>query len=92
MTAGAPAVVNAVCGAAREHCELSGAGLWFEGFAEFEAVVERLTGDGALHETMRQNGFRYVERTYRWPVVIARYGSFWRSSRLATGASRRARG
>jgi glycosyltransferase involved in cell wall biosynthesis len=76
MTAGAPAVVNAVCGATREHCELSGAGLWFEGFAEFEAVVERLTGDGALHETMRQNGFRYVERTYRWPVVMARYGAF----------------
>ena len=73
MTAGAPAVVNAVCGATREHCEQSGAGLWFEGFAEFEAVVERLTGDAALHETMRQNGFRYVERTYRWPVVIARY-------------------
>ena len=60
----------------REHCEQSGAGLWFEGFAEFEAVIGRLTGDTALHETMRQNGFRYVERTYRWPVVMARYGAF----------------
>ncbi len=39
-------------------------------------MVERLTGDAALHETMRQNGFRYVERTYRWPVVLARYGAF----------------
>jgi hypothetical protein len=39
-------------------------------------VIGRLTGDTALHETMRQNGFRYVERTYRWPVVMARYGAF----------------
>jgi glycosyltransferase involved in cell wall biosynthesis len=76
MTAGAPVIVNAVCGATREHCEQSGAGLWFEGYGEFEAVVERMTGDAALHETMRQNGFCYVERTYRWPVVMARYGAF----------------
>jgi glycosyltransferase involved in cell wall biosynthesis len=76
MTAGAPAIVNAVCGATREHCEQSGAGMWFEGYAEFEAVLDRLLGDRAVHETMRQNGFRYVESTYRWPVVMARYGAF----------------
>jgi glycosyltransferase involved in cell wall biosynthesis len=76
MTAGAPAIVNARCGATREHCEQSGAGLWFEGFAEFEAVVDRVTGDAALRQTMRQNGFHYVERTYRWPAVMERYGAF----------------
>jgi glycosyltransferase involved in cell wall biosynthesis len=76
MTAGAPAIVNAVCGATREHCEQSGAGMWFEGYAEFEAVLDRLLADSVLHETMRQNGFRYVESTYRWPVVMARYGAF----------------
>jgi len=76
MTAGAPAIVNAVCGATREHCEQSGAGMWFEGYAEFEAVLDRLLGDRVVHETMRQNGFRYVESTYRWPVVMARYGAF----------------
>jgi glycosyltransferase involved in cell wall biosynthesis len=76
MTAGAPAIVNAVCGATREHCEQSGAGLWFDGFAEFEAIVDRLTGDRPLHETMRQNGQRYVEANYRWPVIMERYGTF----------------
>jgi glycosyltransferase involved in cell wall biosynthesis len=76
MTAGAPAIVNAVCGATREHCEQSGAGMWFEGFAEFEAVLDRMTGDPVLHETMRQNGLRYVDATYRWPVIMARYGAF----------------
>jgi glycosyltransferase involved in cell wall biosynthesis len=76
MTAGAPAIVNAVCGATREHCELSGAGMWFEGYAEFEAVLDRMLADGALHQTMRQNGFRYVDSAYRWPVVMDRYGAF----------------
>ena len=45
MTAGAPVIVNAVCGATREHCEQSGAGMWFEGYAEFEAVLDRMLGD-----------------------------------------------
>ncbi len=76
MTAGAPAIVNAVCGATREHCEQSGAGMWFEGYAEFEAVLDRMLGDRVLHETMRQNGLRYVESTYRWPAVMDRYGAF----------------
>jgi glycosyltransferase involved in cell wall biosynthesis len=76
MTAGAPAIVNAACGATREHCEQSGAGLWFDGYAEFEAVVNRMMSDGALHETMRENGRRYVETTYRWPVIMERYGAF----------------
>ena len=76
MTAGAPVIVNAVCGATREHCEQSGAGMWFEGYAEFEAVLDRMLGDAALHETMRQNGLRYVEANYRWPVIMERYGAF----------------
>jgi glycosyltransferase involved in cell wall biosynthesis len=76
MTAGAPVIVNAVCGATREHCEQSGAGMWFEGFAEFEAVLDRMLGDTSLHATMRQNGLRYVEATYRWPVIMDRYGTF----------------
>jgi glycosyltransferase involved in cell wall biosynthesis len=76
LTAGAPVIVNAVCGPTREHCERSGAGLWFEGFAEFEAVVARLTGSPALHEAMRQNGLRYVEANYRWPVILDRYCAF----------------
>jgi glycosyltransferase involved in cell wall biosynthesis len=71
MTAGAPVIVNAVCGATMEHCERSGAGMWFDGFGEFEAVVERMTGD-----TVRRNGRRYVEANYRWPVILDRYCAF----------------
>jgi glycosyltransferase involved in cell wall biosynthesis len=92
MTAGAPVIVNARCGATREHCAQSGAGMWFEGFAEFEAALERMTGDRTLHETMRQNGLRYVEANYRWPVVIGRYGAFleqFAQRRFRAGSMRR---
>jgi glycosyltransferase involved in cell wall biosynthesis len=90
MTAGAPAIVNAVCGATREHCEQSGAGMWFDGFAAFEAVLDRMLHDGALHETMRRNGRRYVESTYRWPVIMERYGAFL-DEFVARGTRRRTR-
>jgi glycosyltransferase involved in cell wall biosynthesis len=76
LTAGAPVLVNARCGATREHCERSGAGLWFGDFAEFEAVVDLVTTDDAAHETMRGNGRRYVEANYAWPVILDRYCGF----------------
>jgi glycosyltransferase involved in cell wall biosynthesis len=76
MTAGTPVMVNARCGPTREHAERSGAGLWFGGFGEFEAVVERLTTDDAAHATMARNGVRYVEANYRWPVILDRYEAF----------------
>ncbi len=76
FTAGVPVLVNARCGPTREHCEQSGAGLWFGDFAEFEAVVGLLTTDDAVHETMRRNGRTYVEANYRWPVILDRYCGF----------------
>jgi glycosyltransferase involved in cell wall biosynthesis len=85
MTAGAPVIVNAVCGATREHCERSGAGMWFEGYAEFESVVERMTSDAVLHRTMQDNGHAYVEANYRWPVILDRYCAFIESFSAGQG-------
>ncbi len=76
LTAGAPVIVNGSCGPTVEHCETSGAGMWFEDYAEFDAVVHRLTHDDELHDTMRDNGRRYVEANYRWPVILERYCGF----------------
>jgi glycosyltransferase involved in cell wall biosynthesis len=76
LTAGAPVVVNGICGPTREHCEQSGAGMWFETYAEFDAAITRLTTDATLHAVMAGNGLRYVEDNYRWPVVLDRYCAF----------------
>ncbi|MFZ0250748.1 MAG: glycosyltransferase family 4 protein [Acidimicrobiales bacterium] len=76
LTAGVPVLVNAVCGATREHCEQSGAGLWFADFAEFEATLGLLVTDQTRREVLSRNGRRYVEANYTWPVVLDRYCSF----------------
>ena len=76
LTAGVPVLVNAICGATREHCEQSGAGLWFGDYADFEAMLDTLTTDGARRATMQRNGRRYVEANYTWPVILDRYCSF----------------
>jgi glycosyltransferase involved in cell wall biosynthesis len=76
LTAGVPVLVNAVCGATREHCEQSGAGLWFGDYAAFEAMLGILTTDEVRRATMRRNGRRYVEANYTWSVILDRYCSF----------------
>ena len=73
---GLPVVVNARCAATREHCALSGGGLWFDSYPEFEVVANRLRADGALRETLGRRGRDFVDANYRWPTLIARYGAF----------------
>jgi len=75
-TAEVPVVVNARCLATREHCERSGGGLWFDGYAHFEAVLDRLVSDDQLTTTLAGRGRAYVDTHYRWPVLIERYGVF----------------
>jgi len=71
-----PVVVNARCGATREHCERSGGGVWFGSYREFEAVLDRLAADAALRRELGARGRRYVDHHYRWPVLIDRYARF----------------
>lgn len=75
-TAGVPVLVNGHCLATREHCERSGGGLWFEGFAEFEAAVDRLAGDAEVRAGLAIAGAEYAEGNFRWPVIIERYERF----------------
>ena len=75
-SAGVPVLVNAQCAATVEHAVRSGGGLWYGGFAEFEAALSRLTTDGALACALAGAGRRYVDANFQWPVVLARYRSF----------------
>jgi len=71
-----PAVVNALCGPTREHCEASGGGLWFGSYAQFEAVLGRLLNDARLRDELGARGKHYVDRRFNWTVLIDRYASF----------------
>jgi glycosyltransferase involved in cell wall biosynthesis len=71
-----PVLVNGACGPTVEHCERSGGGLWFTSYPEFEAVLDRLVSDAGLRATLGRRGREFVDRNFRWPVLIARYDEF----------------
>jgi glycosyltransferase involved in cell wall biosynthesis len=71
-----PVVVNSACAATSEHCRRSGGGLAFAGYGTFEAIVDRLTTDGPLRAELGRLGRSYVDRHFRWPVIVERYARF----------------
>lgn len=73
---GVPVIVNATCDPTREHCALSGGGLWFSSFLGFEAALHRVLADRDLRTTLGENGRAYVVARYHWPVLIRRYERF----------------
>jgi glycosyltransferase involved in cell wall biosynthesis len=81
-----PVLVNARCAATVEHARRSRGGIAFGGYAEFEAAVDRLTGDRPLADAMGRAGRAYVERSFAWPVVTARYRGWL--ERVATSVVR----
>ncbi len=51
----------------------SGGGVWYSGFAEFEAAVDLLASSPELADALGRAGRRYVEQEYRWTTVLDRY-------------------
>jgi glycosyltransferase involved in cell wall biosynthesis len=74
--AGIPVVVNGRCAVTREHCQRSGGGLWFDGYAHFEAAIDTLVGDDVLRAALAARGAAYVDRSYSWPALTKRYEAF----------------
>ncbi len=86
-SAGTPVVVNANCGATTEHCRRSGGGLFFDGYAEFEVIIERLCADDELAFELGRRGRSYVDGRFRWPIIIDRYATFLESVAAGTRGS-----
>ncbi len=88
FSTGRPVLVNGRCAATAEHCQRSGGGLVFESYAQFEVVLDRLLADADLRRRLGDRGRRYVDRHFRWPTIIERYGRFVEhvASRVAAGA------
>ena len=73
---GLPAIVNGRSEVLKEHMERSGGGLWFDGYARFEVVLDRLWRDADLRARMGAAGRAYVDAHYRWPALLERYRAF----------------
>jgi glycosyltransferase involved in cell wall biosynthesis len=50
--------------------------LWFTSYPEFEGVLDRLVSDTALRAELGRRGRVFVDRHFRWPVLVKRYDEF----------------
>src|SRR6266850_8139927 len=66
-------LVNAASAVLKEHCLRSNAGLFYGDGDEFAEALQRLVDDPGLRRALAEAGRRYVEASYRWPLVLDRY-------------------
>ena len=56
-----------------DHCRQSHAGLYYADRWEFVEGLKLLMRDRNLRETMGRNGKAYVDRHYRWSIILNKY-------------------
>ena len=72
MCMGRPVVVNGKCAVLKEHCLRSNAGLYFENYSEFAAILNYLRTHKREYQIMCENGKKYISENYQWDVIIQR--------------------
>lgn len=82
---GIPVIVNKRCAATVEHCRKGRGGVWFEGYAEMEAALDRLLGDAGLRADLGARGQRYAREAFGWDRIIGRYEAL--AARVLAGAA-----
>ena len=70
MMMGRPVIVTGQCKVLKGHCVRSNAGLYFNGYGEFEGCVTWLLKHPEVYEVMRENGRRYVKENYCWEKIL----------------------
>lgn len=70
---GKPVLANAACDVLHGQCLRSNAGLFYQGFQEFFETLRTLDGATPLAYALGQNGRKYFERHYSWPVIEKKY-------------------
>jgi glycosyltransferase involved in cell wall biosynthesis len=69
-----PALVQGYTDVLVGQARRSGGAIPYRGYPAFEVGLDRLLDDEALRAALGQRGHDYVERRYRWPVVLDKYG------------------
>jgi glycosyltransferase involved in cell wall biosynthesis len=75
LALGTPALVTERSEVLTDHCRASNAGLFYANADDFVECLDLLVRENGLRQAMGQNGRRYVDRSYRWDVVMDRYRS-----------------
>jgi hypothetical protein len=70
---GKPVLVNGKCEVLRGQCVRSQAGLYYETQAEFIETLRAITEGRRLHDAFGENGRRFFQQHYAWPVIEQKY-------------------
>jgi glycosyltransferase involved in cell wall biosynthesis len=73
---GTPAMVNGSCDVLRGQAIRSDGALYYRTYDEFVRSAEYLLRNPDTAKQLGQNGLAYVEREYRWPVVMEKLEKF----------------
>ena len=76
---GLPALVNAKCKVLRGQVERADGGLYYGNAVEFVAALDYLLDHADRARQLGRQGREYVDREYRWPIVIDRIESLLRA-------------
>lgn len=72
---GTPVIVNARCSVLLGQVRRANGGLYYRSSEDFGGAVRRLADDADLARALGQQGLAYVDREYRWPLVMSRIES-----------------
>lgn len=70
LQVGTPVLVNGNCHVLKGHCQRSNAGLYYQGYEDFEGAVNYMERHPEELKSMGNNGKLYVSRDYRWDIVV----------------------
>lgn len=84
---GTPVLANARAEVLVDHCRQSNAGLFYADRWEFAEALKLLLKDAPLREAMGENGRAYVEKNYRWDVIISKYERMFTRLRGGSGSA-----
>jgi glycosyltransferase involved in cell wall biosynthesis len=73
---GVPALVNGRCGVLKGQALRSNGALYYRSYDEFAHGLRLLLGNAEVRQALGRQGRDYVEREYRWPVVIDKIERF----------------
>ena len=72
---GVPALVNGRCRVLKGQVERANGGLYYGNVREFSEALQQLVQEATLARTLGAQGREYVDREYRWPIVMERLES-----------------
>lgn len=73
MTLSVPVIVNGRCEVLKGHCTKSNGGLYYTNYFEFEGILSYIFSHDSEYQMLRENACDYVEKNYRWDVIMNRF-------------------